>query len=41
MAEPIFSPVAQGFDVLDLQSLGKATIKTVDRLAPFAQLEDP
>ncbi|KAF9466657.1 hypothetical protein BDZ94DRAFT_1250422 [Collybia nuda] len=40
MAQSIISPALAGFDTLNLQYLGKATIKTFDRLVPFSRLEN-
>ncbi|KAG6840102.1 hypothetical protein C0991_008978 [Blastosporella zonata] len=39
MAYPA-SPIAQGFDVLDLNSLARATSKTFERLAPYSLLQN-
>ncbi|KAG6816058.1 hypothetical protein H0H87_008890 [Tephrocybe sp. NHM501043] len=40
MAYPT-SPLAQGFDVLDLDGLARTTIKTFERLAPYTLLQNP
>ncbi|KAG6906118.1 hypothetical protein DXG01_015841 [Tephrocybe rancida] len=40
MAYPT-SPIAQGFDLLDLNSLARITSKTFERLAPYTLLQNP